>query len=110
MHAPFARTASVALFLIGSRHSLPKPAAPDPVQHMDNRDLEGLAEMGHGLPLHDGRHHSFELRSFSMALSSIASANSFISLAFSSVRSFSPRASDTSRLPYLPFHLKKLGV
>ena len=40
-----------------------------------------------------------------MALSSIASANSFFSLAFSSASAFSRRASDTSRPPYLAFHL-----
>ena len=36
-----------------------------------------------------------------MALSSIASASSFFSLAFSSSSAFSRRASDTSRPPYL---------
>ena len=59
----------------------------------------------HRLPLRDGRHHFFELRSFNMALSSIASASSFFSLAFSSVRTFSRRASDTSSPPYFAFHL-----
>ena len=40
-----------------------------------------------------------------MALSSIASASSFFSLAFSSVKIFRRRASDTSSPPYLAFHL-----
>ena len=38
--------------------------------------------MSHSLPPCDGRHHFFELRSFNMALSSIASANSFFSFAY----------------------------
>jgi hypothetical protein len=38
-------------------------------------------------------------------LSSIASANSFFSLAFSSSSTFSRRASETSIPPYLAFHL-----
>ena len=42
--------------------------------------LEQLAKVGHSLPLHDGRHHFFALRSFSIALSSMASARSFFSL------------------------------
>lgn len=42
-----------------------------------------------------------------MALSSIASANSFFSFAFSSARTWRRRASDTSRPPYLPFHCKR---
>jgi hypothetical protein len=40
-----------------------------------------------------------------MALSSIASANSFFSMAFSSSSAFSRRASDTSSPPYFDFHL-----
>jgi hypothetical protein len=49
----------------------------------------------------------FELRSFSMALSSIASASSFFSLAFASSSAFRRLASETSRPPYLAFHLQK---
>jgi hypothetical protein len=52
-----------------------------------------------------GRHHFFVPTSFNIALSSIASANSFFSLAFSSSNAFSRLASDTSRPPYLAFHL-----
>jgi hypothetical protein len=66
--------------------------------------------MGHGLLHHDGSYHFYELSSFSIALSSIASVSSFFSLAFSSVRSFSRRASDTSSPPYLPFHLKNVAM
>ena len=61
--------------------------------------------MNHSLPLHDGRHHFFELRSFSIALSSMASANNRFSLAFSSSYAFSRRASDTPIPPYFAFHL-----
>src|SRR5665213_3105610 len=67
--------------------------------------LIGLAEVRHSLPLYDGRHHFFALRSFNMALSSIASASSFFSLRFSSSSTFSRRASETSRPPYFDFHL-----
>src|SRR5690606_6356596 len=67
--------------------------------------LMHLAQMRHGFPPGSGRHHFFEATSFSMALSSIASASSFFSLAFSSSSAFSRRASDTSRPPYLAFHL-----
>ncbi len=47
----------------------------------------------------------FVVRSFSMALSSIASASSFFSLPFSASSAFSRRASDTSKPPYFAFHL-----
>ncbi len=62
-------------------------------------------QVRHSLPLHDGRHHFFALRSFNMALSSIASASSFFSLRFSSSKTFSWRASETSSPPYFDFHL-----
>ena len=52
-----------------------------------------------------GRHHFLAATSRSMALSSIASARSLLSLAFSSVSAFSRRASDTSIPPYFAFHL-----
>ena len=70
--------------------------------------LIGLTEMSHGLPSSDRRHHFFAAISFSMALSSIASANSFFSLVFSSSSVFSRRASDTSSPPYRDFHLEKV--
>ena len=58
-------------------------------------------QVSHGLPPGGGRHHFFDATSFSMALSSIASASSFFSLAFSSSSAFSRLASDTSRPPIL---------
>jgi hypothetical protein len=61
--------------------------------------------MSDSLSLGGGRHHFFEATSLSIALSSIASANSFFNLAFSSSSAFSRLASETSRPPYLAFHL-----
>ena len=61
--------------------------------------------MTDGLSLRGERHHFFDATSLSMALSSIASANNFFSLAFSSFSAFSRFASDTSRPPYLAFYL-----
>src|SRR5581483_2155371 len=64
-----------------------------------------LAQVSHGLPSGGGRHHFFAAMSFNMTLSSIASARSFFSLAFSASSAFSRRASETSRPPYFAFHL-----
>jgi hypothetical protein len=58
-----------------------------------------------GLAPGGGRRHFFAAASFSIALSSIASASNFFSLAFSSSNDFSRFASDTSRPPYFAFHL-----
>ena len=67
--------------------------------------LEPYPELSDGLSPDGGRHHFFEAISLSMALSSIASASSFLSLAFSASSALSRLASDTSRPPYLAFHL-----
>jgi hypothetical protein len=61
--------------------------------------------MSDGLAPRDGRHYFFELMSFSMALSSIASASSFFTLAFLSLSTFSRLAPDTPSPPHLAFHL-----
>src|SRR5216683_3556116 len=45
--------------------------------------LIGPAKVSHRLSSHDGRHHFFAAMSFSMTLSSIASARSFFSFEFS---------------------------
>jgi hypothetical protein len=47
----------------------------------------------------------FPSRSFSAALSSIASASGFYSRRFSSSSDFNRRASETSNPPYFAFHL-----
>ena len=67
-----------------------------PLAHLirDPKVSDGLSPGG-------GRHHFFAAISFSMALSSIASASSFFSLAFSSSSAFSRLASDTSSPPIL---------
>src|SRR5690606_24166342 len=65
----------------------------------------GSLEMGDSIPLGGGRYHFFPRRSFSAALSSMLSASSFLSRAFSSSRAFRRRASLTSMPPYLAFHL-----
>lgn len=62
-------------------------------------------DMGNGTPHSRGRHHFFAATSFRMALSSMASASSFFSRAFSSSSAFSRRASETSSPPYLAFHV-----
>jgi hypothetical protein len=61
--------------------------------------------MGDRIPLRVGRHHFFDEMSFNTAMSSIASASSFFSLAFSSSSDRSRLASETSSPPYLAFHL-----
>src|SRR5947209_4076605 len=61
--------------------------------------------MSDSLSLGGGPYHFFDSSSFKAALSSIDSANSFLSLRFSSSRARSRLASDTSRPPYLAFQL-----
>jgi hypothetical protein len=67
--------------------------------------LERLSEVSRGFSPCGGRYHFFEAISFSIALSSIESANSFFSRRFSSSNDRSRRASETSRPPNLDFHL-----
>src|SRR5262249_61210589 len=64
-----------------------------------------LVEVSGGLASGGGRHHFLAATSRNIALLSIASANSFFSLLFSSSSAFSRRASETSIPPYLAFHL-----
>jgi oxalate---CoA ligase len=68
-------------------------------------DLKRDTKVSDGLAPGGGRHHFFAAISLSIALSNSASANSFFSLAFSSSSARSRLASDTSRPPYLAFHL-----
>src|SRR5262249_47823442 len=75
------------------------PAGP-PLAH-----LEDLAQIRHGLPSRGGPHHFFPSRSFSAALSSMASASIRFKRPFSSSSARSRFASDTSRPPYLAFQL-----
>src|SRR5262245_42141030 len=67
--------------------------------------LEHATQVSDSLALGSGRHHFFAAMSLSMALSSIASSKSFLSLVFSSSSAFNRLASDTSRPPYFAFHL-----
>src|SRR3546814_3869317 len=64
-------------------------------------DAEQLPSMLDSLPLSGGPHQFFAATSFSTALSSMASASSRLSRAFSSSSTFSLRACDTSMPPYL---------
>src|SRR5207302_9239424 len=64
-----------------------------------------IPQMCDSLAPRGGRHHFFDKRSFSAALSSMASARSFFSLPFSSWRTFSRLASDTFMPPNLFFQL-----
>src|SRR6202035_6184772 len=68
-------------------------------------DLIRDPKVSDGLAPGGGRHHFFEAISLSIALSSIASAKSLFSLAFSSSSDFNRLASETSRPPNLAFHL-----
>ncbi len=64
-----------------------------------------IAQMFHCLTLGRGRYHFREATSFNIALSSICSANSFFSFAFSPSSAFSFRAPNTSRPPLFALHL-----
>src|SRR5262245_25845102 len=58
---------------------------PVRADHLTRPTLANLVshlEVSHSLSLYDGRHHFFALRSFSIALSSMASASNFFSLRF----------------------------
>src|SRR6188472_290068 len=83
-------TAAVAHRRAINAQSLTRP----PLAHLVLR-----ARVSHSLPLRGGRHHFRLLMSFRIALSSIVSARSFFSFAFSSSSAFSRLASDTSRPP-----------
>jgi hypothetical protein len=61
--------------------------------------------MGDRFPLRAGRHHFFDARSFSTALSSIASARRFFSRPFSSLSARSRLAYETSSPPNFDFQL-----
>src|SRR6266851_2084982 len=61
--------------------------------------------MGDSLPLHGGPYHFFPRSSRSAAASSIDSARSFFSFAFSSSIAFSRLVSETSIPPYRDFQL-----
>ncbi len=76
-------------------HDLARP----PLAHPQRR-----LEMCDRFPLRGRRHHFFDGRSFRPALSSIVSASSRLSRAFSSSSARSRFASDTSRPPDLAFH------
>src|SRR5204863_5195946 len=84
-------------------HAADHPARP-PLAH-----LVCLSEMSDGLSLHSGRYHFFDSRSFSAALSSIESANSFFSRVFSPSSCFNRLASETSRPPNLLFQLYRVA-
>src|ERR1700678_707776 len=87
--------------LVADRHPLTANClARPPLAH-----LRGRLEMGDSFPLHSGRHHFFESRSFKATLSSMASANSRFNLPFSVSSALSRLASDTSMPPNLLFQL-----
>ncbi len=65
--------------------------------------LVGRGEMSDSFPLGGGRQNFFVRRSFNATLSSIASARSRFSLAFSSSSAFRRFASDTSMPPNFAF-------
>ena len=67
--------------------------------------VERSTQVSASLSLGSRRHHFFASRSFSAALSSMASANSFFGLAFSLSRPLRRFASETSSPPYLAFQL-----
>ena len=63
------------------------------------------ARVGHDLSPSGGGHHFRLLMSFKMELSSIVSASSFFSFAFSSSSAFRRLASEQSMPPNFDFHL-----
>jgi hypothetical protein len=78
---------------VAAEHTVIRPRRPIPdhlAAHADKAARPTLAQpvmvtsIRDGLPLGAGRHHFFDVRSFSTALSSIASARSFFSFEFSS--------------------------
>src|SRR3974390_2071921 len=85
------------------RYRIEVRSAPS-VEHA-RANLKRETKVSDGLSPGGGRHHFFVQISLSIALSSSASANSFFSLAFSSSSALRRLASDTSRPPYLAFHL-----
>src|SRR5262249_32069578 len=83
----------------------PNHRARPPLAH-----LVGDLQMSDSLSLDGGRHHFFDKRAFGAALSSIESAKSFCSFAFSVSNAFSFRASETSIPPNFDFHLKNVAL
>ncbi len=79
------------------------PVGLDDVTRPPLAHLVGIGERGDSFALGGGRHHFFERRSFSATLSSMASAKSRFSLAFSSSSALSRLASDTSIPPNFAF-------
>ena len=79
----------------GNSYQMTRPALAQPVT---------VPGMGDRSSLRAGRHHFFAEMSLKAAMSSIASAKSFFSLAFSSSSVRSRLASVTSRPPNLAFH------
>src|SRR6516165_3495012 len=79
-------------------------AAGPPLAH-----LQHATQMSDSISLGSGPYHFFARSSFSAALSSIDSANSFFSLRFSSSSIRSRLASDTSMPPYLLFQLYRVA-
>src|SRR5262249_16441911 len=71
--------------------------------------LQHATQMSDSISLGSGPYHFFARSSFSAALSSIDSANSFFSLRFSSSSIRSRLTSDTSRPPYLLFQLYRVA-
>ena len=67
--------------------------------------LEHAPQKSDSFPLGGGPYHFFDRSSFNAAWSSMASANSFLSLRFSSSSALSRLASDTSMPPNLAFQL-----
>src|SRR6188474_1039457 len=80
-------------------HATDRSARP-PLAH-----VERTTQLSDRLSLGSGRHHFFARRSFSAALSSMTSASSFFSLAFSLSSPFRRLASETSSPPNLAFQL-----
>lgn len=78
----------------------PKDAAGLPLTHPEHR-----LQMQYGHPTGSGPRHFFASRSFSAALSSMASASSRLSFAFSPSSARIRFASKTSSPPYLAFQL-----
>lgn len=116
METPITEPPALPRQLPQPRSNLTVVRPPRPVAHRRTIRLQdrtrpplahpmGVTQVSDGLPHSCERHHFFAATSFNMALSSMASASSFFSRAFSASSTFSRLASNTSRPPYLAFHL-----
>jgi hypothetical protein len=89
----------------GARRNAATAGQPNHLAGLALTHPKNFLSMSNRIPLYTGHYHFFVEISFKIALSSIASARNFFSLAFSSFKAFRRFALETSRPPYLDFYL-----